>query len=535
MLRRLITLSIACALLVACQSSAPQNLLPQNAANGVMPMPRNGPATNPNELPEPPVVRSANGIARVKLDVTFSGATGFPQFVFDGMAGVAPTIRVKPGDTIIMDLKDDLTRVNAGDSHDINIHFHGIGSSPLAPGDDVLGTLARPGQKIRYVIHIPATQGPGLYWYHPHIHGQTNYQVGQGGMSGAIVVEGLQQHFPQLAHMRERVIILRDTGIGANAPPDDEPSGNGDTAGMGAMSDMGSAQDMAKPNTVNSDPCGPEIGLTPALNGAVDPTITIAPGEKQFFRVINATGHKTAKLAVPGEKLTVLAVDGFAVDSYPGTKPIVENSVIIPVAARAEFIVTGPSKATPFRSLCFDSGSGGDRDPDVVLATIQPRSGSRTHARPAPQYGPITTGAPLPQSGYTTALPKPSAHRFVVFSEGNKHFFINGKAFKMSDPPMFVVHTGTVEEWHISNVSTEIHDFHIHQIHFLVIKRNGVPVAHPYWQDSAIIPHRQSPHTPGSLVVLMDFRDPVIKGIFLFHCHILDHEDAGMMAKIQAI
>ena len=123
----------------------------------------------------------------------------------------------------------------------------------------------------------------------------------------------------------------------------------------------------------------------------------------------------------------------------------------------------------------------------------------------------------------------------MVFSEGNKHFFINGKAFKMSDPPMFVVHTGTVEEWHIANVTTEIHAFHMHQIHFLVIKRNGVPVAHPYWQDTTVIPHRQSPHTPGSLIVLMDFRDPIIKGIFLFHCHILDHEDAGMMAKIQAI
>ena len=314
MLRRILTLSVACAMLVACQSSAPQNLLPQSAANGAMPMPRMGGNTNPNELPEPPVVRSVNGVARVKLDVTFSGATGFPQFVFDGMAGVAPTIRVKPGDTIVMDLKDDLTKVNAGDSHDINVHFHGLGSSPLAPGDDVLGTLARPGQKIRYVVHVPATQGPGLYWYHPHIHGQTNYQVGQGGMSGAIVVEGLQQHFPQLAHMRERVIVLRDTGIGANAPPTGDTSG---MAGMAGMGDMGSAPDTIKPNTFNSDPCGPEIGLTPALNGAVDPTITIAPGEKQFFRVINATGHKTAKLAVPGEKLTVLAVDGFAVDIVP--------------------------------------------------------------------------------------------------------------------------------------------------------------------------------------------------------------------------
>ena len=64
---------------------------------------------------------------------------------------------------------------------------------------------------------------------------------------------------------------------------------------------------------------------------------------------------------------------------------------------------------------------------------------------------------------------------------------------------------------------------------------NGVAVAHPYWADSVVIPHQVKNGKPGTLVLIMDFRDPIIKGTFLFHCHILDHEDAGMMAKIQAI
>ena len=114
-----------------------------------------------------------------------------------------------------------------------------------------------------------------------------------------------------------------------------------------------------------------------------------------------------------------------------------------------------------------------------------------------------------------------------MFSEGPKHFFINRQVSSISAPPEYVVHTGTVEEWHIVNTTNEVHDFHIHQIHFLVKEINGIKVQHPYWADSVVIPHLRKDGTPGRCDLLMDFRDPVIKGTFLFHCHILDHEDGG--------
>ena len=110
--------------------------------------------------------------------------------------------------------------------------------------------------------------------------------------------------------------------------------------------------------------------------------------------------------------------------------------------------------------------------------------------------------------------------------------------FAMNAKPMYVVHAGTVEAWHVVNVTEEIHDFHIHQLHFLVQKINGVPLAHPYWADSVVIPHRFPVgirSVPGTIDLLMDFRSPLIKGEFVFHCHILDHEDQGMMAKIEVI
>ncbi len=79
--------------------------------------------------------------------------------------------------------------------------------------------LSKPGQQLHYVVHIPLNQEPGLYWYHPHVHGETSFQVGEGGMSGAIVVEGIEKHLPALQKMKQRLIIVRATGIGINAPP----------------------------------------------------------------------------------------------------------------------------------------------------------------------------------------------------------------------------------------------------------------------------------------------------------------------------
>jgi hypothetical protein len=130
-----------------------------------------------------------------------------------------------------------------------------------------------------------------------------------------------------------------------------------------------------------------------------------------------------------------------------------------------------------------------------------------------------------------------AAERVVNFSEDNPKslFFINGQLWNPSAPPMFVAHTGTVEEWTIRNFAHELHVFHIHQIHFLVEDIDGVPQPPNTWRDSLAIPWRTGNGAPGVAHVVMDFRDPVIAGTFVFHCHILEHEDGGMMAKIQLV
>jgi len=86
-----------------------------------------------------------------------------------------------------------------------NLHFHGLHVSPHAPQDDVVSMMAMPGETLQYKVEIPRNQPPGLYWYHPHAHGESNKQV-LDGMSGAIVIEGIERYVPEVARMRERIL-----------------------------------------------------------------------------------------------------------------------------------------------------------------------------------------------------------------------------------------------------------------------------------------------------------------------------------------
>jgi FtsP/CotA-like multicopper oxidase with cupredoxin domain len=114
----------------------------------------------------------------------------------------------------------------------------------------------------------------------------------------------------------------------------------------------------------------------------------------------------------------------------------------------------------------------------------------------------------------------------VTFTEDKNGFYINGEKFAMDARPMTSERAGTYQHWRIVNRTTELHPFHIHQVHFLAYAENGVPLAHPAWLDTVNVP------VGGTVDVILDLTDPVIKGMAVFHCHLLNHEDKGMMAKI---
>jgi FtsP/CotA-like multicopper oxidase with cupredoxin domain len=475
-----------------------------------------------NALSEPPEVSAVHGVVTVALEAV-RDANGAPAFAYAGTIGIAPTIRVRPGERIELTLHNALP---PGGMHaNVNIHVHGLAVSPKAPGDDSIGMLAHPGETVRYSISIPRDHEPGLYWYHPHAHGATFEQVA-AGMSGAIVIEGIERVFPAVHSMRERILLVRDVPVRAHV-----------------MAGGASPAPIVDDDNEGGDPCRPDLGFRTEINGNARPSISIAPGEQQFFRVVNASAQRSFDLSIEGVALQLLALDGVPLSAYPRNAATrIVSHVTLPPASRAEFVVTGPRRRAELRTACVDTGPSGDAQPAGVLADLgapgAPDSGTPYHPEPRPPAVAFRSGG-LPRNALSSPIPRPAARRTIRLTEDARHFYINGKTFDPAGAPAITARAGTVEEWTILNDTEEAHAFHVHQVHVLVERIDGAKPSETEWLDVVSVPSRTHYYggatSPGSAKLLVDFRDPVIRGVFLYHCHILDHEDRGMMAKIAVL
>ena len=440
--------------------------------------------------------------------------TGQAAFEFGGRED-PPVIRATPGEDI------QIAYVNAMSTHSretcvdgpcmnmTNLHFHGLHVSPDAPQDDAIDMMAMPGETLHYLVNIPLDQPPGLYWYHTHPHGES-YRQDLDGMSGAIVIEGIERYVPELQHLREQILVLRDrvvSKIDAASPA------------LRSRVDIG-----AKTCGVSTDT--PERIFT--VNGTVRPQIAIPPGERQFWRIVNASPDLYADVQVDAEQLEIVALDGMPLAFHnPAHPKEFARHILVPPAGRVEAIVTGPRAGTraSLRSLCFNTGRDGDPNPAMTLAHLVdiPQTAQAIRATPVNTRMPISK--PLPAALFAS-VEKESPDFTVRFTEDKKGFYINDKKYGPTDPPMTTVAIGAFHHWRVTNNTQEVHPFHIHQVHFLVYAVNGVRLKRMEWLDTVNVP------VEGDVDLVMDFTDPIIRGISLFHCHLLNHEDKGMMAKI---
>lgn len=479
---------------------------------------------NAPDLPAIPEVTSSGGIATLELQSRLDGA-GRPAFFWQGHE-VAPTIRVRPGDEIHVRYENDLPQTcGFGIVSDSNLHFHGLTVAPSAPGDDVLSTTIRPGKSFDYVVRIDLSQAPGLYWYHPHPHGLTNWEIGNG-MAGAIVVEGIADAVPAAAGLRERIIVLRDIphdpSLAAALAPDAKRAPIATNVAGRDQDDQYAA------------PCGIETVSQTTINGIPAATLGIRAGERQLWRILNASGHRHFDLQIPGVPMQLVARDGVPLAYYPGTARSEQRwHLLIPPGGRAEVIVRGPKHPQILYSLCFDTGAGGDENPGAILGELDDDHGDAAAGQVAP---PTALAAERP---YLTTPPPPAVERTVRLSEDTRRFYINGVAYRPTQAPLFTAHSGTTEAWTIENESTEVHVFHVHQVHFILLATNGKPNHDPHWVDVTDVPSattdRHGRLRPSTIRVLVDFRDPAVRGTFPFHCHMSDHEDGGMMATVRVI
>jgi FtsP/CotA-like multicopper oxidase with cupredoxin domain len=262
------------------------------------------------------------------------------------------------------------------------------------------------------------------------------------------------------------------------------------------------------------------------VNGSLRPKIDIAPGERQFWRIVNASPDRYADLELDSESFDVVALDGMPLAYHdPSVRKRSMSHILVPPAGRVETIVTGPSADShaALHTRCFDSGPDGDSNPAMVLADIVSARRSRPQVRPA------LGGTPVVATFSPTVLNRVEASepQFVVtFTEDKQGFYINGQKFEMNSGPMLTVDVGSLQHWRVLNPSREVHPFHIHQVHFLTYRVGESPVKDPAWLDTVNVPYGSS------VDLVMDFTDPIIRGMSLFHCHLLSHEDKGMMAKI---
>jgi FtsP/CotA-like multicopper oxidase with cupredoxin domain len=391
-------------------------------------------------------------------------------------AYVPPVWRVQPGDTLKVRLHNRLSEVT-------NLHFHGMGVSPLGNGDNVFVHI-KPGQDFTYEIRIPQRH-VGLFWFHPHAHGNVDRQI-IGGLSGGIIVEGSQRFYPFLQGLVEHVMLLKHI---PGATPDYEE--------------------------------------LVTINGMVNPAISIRPGEMQFWRIANIGADLFLKLRIEGMSFYVLATDGYWL-----SRPEKMDEMLIGPGQRREVVVVGARAGThSLKSVPFVLEEGRPPLPERTLGTVVSRGPAAN-----PLEAEVKVQAQRVTGRHLIELLRSSPvarRRTMTFSRSpdKTKFFINSKLFdeKRTD---VAVKLGETEEWTILNTDDQLHNFHIHQTGFLVTEVNGVPRHFDSLRDTFTLPSAAN-GKPGEVKVLIPFTDPAIVGRFVFHCHVVKHEDKGMMQTIE--
>jgi FtsP/CotA-like multicopper oxidase with cupredoxin domain len=522
----------------------------------------------------PPALFSQNGVLNVQFSYqTVTDSVGRQLYCFMTPAGLEnPTLHVKAGDTLnvtvtnntpfndVGDFDEPFNGPNCGDTTlekqtstgsqgflmsggSMNIHYHGTNTTPACHGDNVVKTLVNPGNTFQYSLQFPTDEPPGLYWYHPHVHGLAELAL-LGGGRGALVVDGIENVQPAVQGLEEKILVIGDQA---------QVQGLGEGPGNCGVDIP--FQDLVINNvpidshaTVNSKGQTTSITFTPAV-------IHMGNGDTEFWRVSNSTADTILDLQVlydgVPQTLQVVGIDAVPVNSQDGPQPgslIPVTEYRLAVAGRVEFLVKAPAstvKVAQFITNNINTGPQGDCDPTRPIASISVPNVAGAVA--ADGVVPMSTGLVSAQRFGGLSGATVTATRTFQFSEIQPtQFFITQVSagqtptlFDNNNPPAVITTQGSVEHWNIQNIALENHEFHQHQIHFLVLSQdnyeiNGNPhnaamngqfadmIEVPFWTGKKNVPLPQAE-------LLMDFRGPDI-GDFVYHCHILSHEDLGMMA-----
>lgn len=439
------------------------------------------------------------GYAQLKMANDQGGEDTLYLRSYNG-AITGPVLRVQPGDRLVVHLINELPEDSGphGEAHGLNItnlHSHGLHVSP-EEGDNIfreIGLGGKDGTEANLIYNIPPGHHAGTFWYHPHKHGSVAVQVASG-MAGALIVEGDIDQVPEIAAAEERIFIFQQIPYNAEGRVD---------------------WDDVLPQHL------PDHRYT-TINGQLKPTISMRPGEVQRWRLIHAGIKEKLTIALEEHQLSVIAHDGITTGRREDIPP--EDGIQMYPGYREDVLVKANKK--PGKYILYDKKDDNglfNPETDQQLAEVdvageekQMNLPEQSQLQPLAEFGDLRN-----ESLYRERLR-------VEFDIASGSYTICDKKFSMSDPPLELKLNG-VDEWELVTDKgvPRHHPFHIHVNPFQIIKEGDVVYDHPVWRDTVIV-EKGKP-----LIIRTHCKD--FSGESVLHCHILDHEDRGMMTKIKIV
>jgi FtsP/CotA-like multicopper oxidase with cupredoxin domain len=442
--------------------------------------------TPPSTLDLIPItdINPAPGVVEVKLVATEAQA----QYLSAGRAQVwayrdgsrseatgtipGPLIEAFQGDRVIVHFTNALPEGTT-------IHWHGLRVPNASDGTPSTQVVVPPGGSFDYEF---VAQDAGTFWYHPHVRGDVQVER---GLYGVVVVRG-GLDIPVDA---DRVFVLDDVKLAAS----------------GQLSTTTDSLDLMLGRQ----------GNVLLVNGTSAGRLAVKKRARERWRFVNSANGRYFNLRLPGHTFQVIGWDGGVLP-----QPYSTSTLLVAPGERYEVLVEfGDSEPADLalQTIHYDRGHNvPDPGPkDLFGLSLRGETAVPAGALPSTWGGPV--GLPVNDQTPTRSL---------VLSEEERtaepRFFINGAAFP--DVPAMMAREGDVEIWSIRNDAEMDHPFHLHGMFFRVLDVDGQPPEHLGWKDTVNIPQKKT------LRFAVRYGTP---GKWMFHCHILEHAERGMMGELQ--
>lgn len=479
-------------------------------------------------LPQPTTIASKLGVLQARLvahpaKVDMGAGTLVSTYTYNGIVP-GETWITRPGDTMLVHLQNDLPPAPPAAHHDnmtrphmwtnTNLHTHGLHVSPVGNSDNVFLNIP-PGESFDYEIRIPDDHTGGHFWYHPHLHGGVAHQV-RAGMAGSLIVRGEIDEVPEVAMAREQLMVLQAIELSKE---------------FELMDPI--------PFPTGEESFYPRQQILYPINGVMNPEIRMYPGEVQRWRLLNAAEGKFMSLRLESHDLHAIAWDGLTM-----SEPEAYKDLMMAPSNRAEVLVKAGAPGV-YKLILTPGSSQHPGIPGMPHMEPDPANQDSNELKPQPMMTLIVEGDG-PEMDLPTSLPaydppiREIARRREVHYTVERadivrfvSFGIDGDSFDPTKAPYQMV-LGTTEEWEVLNDIDEklphhAHGLHIHVNPFRVTHVNGEELARPIWRDTFALSGQDN----DSFVMQMNIDD--FTGKFVQHCHVLTHEDLGMMEALEVV